>query len=119
MITPTMLQILQHALGTDKYGRGGQYRSHFVTGAGSTDHAACMLAVEHGLMTRHGGNALSGGDDIFIVTRAGVDYVSRNSPAPPPEPKLTRSQKRYRAFLNADTGLSFAEWLGVPRRAWR
>lgn len=30
---------------------------------------------------------------------------------------MTRSQKRYARFLDADSGLSFAEWLGVGRRA--
>ncbi|WP_213034168.1 hypothetical protein [Acinetobacter sp. ANC 3813] len=28
---------------------------------------------------------------------------------------LTAGQKRYQEFLNADSGLSFAEWLGVDK----
>ncbi|MET3652510.1 hypothetical protein [Dyella japonica] len=108
-----LLQILQHSLGVDQFGRGSQYRNHFVTGEGSQDHRACMELVAKGLMTRRLGNALSGGDDVFFVTATGIDYVAVNSPAPPPTPKLTRSQKRYQAFLRADTGLSFAEWIGV------
>jgi len=28
-----------------------------------------------------------------------------------PVPKITRSQRRYRDFLNADSGLTFIEWL--------
>jgi hypothetical protein len=35
----------------------------------------------------------------------------------PPIKKLTRSQKRYREFIDADYGYSFAEWLGIsPKR---
>ena len=42
------------------------------------------------------------------VTEAGKQAVRDESPPPP---KLTRSQKRYRRFLNADTGRPFREWL--------
>jgi hypothetical protein len=27
--------------------------------------------------------------------------------------QMTRSQKRYQEFLNADTGVTFAEWIGI------
>lgn len=64
-------------------------------------------------MTERSGNALSGGDSVFFVTPNGIDFVALNSPVRPPAPKLTRSQKRYQAWLDADCGLSFAEWLGV------
>lgn len=107
------LQILQHSLGLDQYGEGRQYRNHFCTGPGSTDFDDCRALVADGLMTERSGNALSGGDSVFHVTPKGIDYVALNSSKRPPEPKLTRSQKRYRAWLNADCGLSFAEWLGV------
>lgn len=107
------LHILQHSLGLDKYGDGSQYRNHFVTGPGSRDFDDCRALVADGLMTERAGNALSGGDSVFFVTPKGTDFVALNSPAKPPAPKLTRSQKRYRAWLDADCGLSFAEWLGV------
>lgn len=61
--------ILQHSLGLSS---GRQYRNHFCTGPGSTDYDDCMALVEQGLMTRRAGNALSGGDDIFYVTEAGI-----------------------------------------------
>jgi hypothetical protein len=108
-----VLGILQHALGVDQYGRGRRYRSHFVTGEGSTDYPSCMEAVERGLMTRHDGSQMTGGDFLFTVTRAGDRFVTENSPAPP---KLTRSQKRYREWLNADCGGTFAEWIGTGRK---
>ncbi|TPG50705.1 hypothetical protein EAH75_04505 [Rhodanobacter glycinis] len=113
------LHILQHALGVDKYGQGDQYRNHFVTGEGSIDHPVCMRLVDAGLMTRTCGHTLTGGDDLFRVTPAGIEYVALHSPAPQPEPKLTQSQKRYREWLRADPGYSFAEWIGVPREGRR
>lgn len=107
------LDILQHSLGVDQYGRGRQYRNHFVTGAGTTDFPHCMALVEAGLMTRRPGTAISGWDDVFTVTRAGVRAVAEHSPTPP---KLTRSQRRYQEFLDADCGLKFGEWLRATSR---
>ena len=110
------LHILQHALGVDQYGQGRCSRNHFVTGEGSADFGHCLQLVEAGLVTRTPGNANTGWDDLFCATPAGIDYVAGHSPAPP---KLTRSQKRYLEFLNADSGLSFAEWIGVARKELR
>jgi hypothetical protein len=36
-----------------------------------------------------------------------------------PEPKLTRSQQRYRAFLDADSGETFIDWLRSISRSQR
>lgn len=102
------LQILQHSLGLDQHSRGQAYRNHFVTGEGSADHPHCMALVDQGLMTRSEGNALSGGDDVFCVTADGRAAVREHSPPPP---KLTRSQKRYRAYLHSESNWSFGEWL--------
>ncbi|MEY2151150.1 hypothetical protein AB7849_09545 [Rhodanobacter sp. 115] len=110
------LHILQHSLGVDRYGQGKQYRNHFVTGKGSKDFDGCMALVDAGLMTRRPGNAITGGDDFFHVTPEGVDFVALQSPA---APKLTRSQRRYQEWLDADCGCSFAEWIGVPRSGRR
>ena len=102
------LHILQHSLGLDQYGQGKRYRNHFCTGPGSFDYTTCRDLVAAGFMEERSGNDLTGGDSLFIVTVAGVEFVERHSP---PSPKLTRSQKRYRAWLRADSGLSFSEWL--------
>lgn len=91
------LRVLQHALGTDKFGRGTMYRRHFVTGEGSLDHPTCMEAVERGLMTRHPGNALTGGDDTFLVTEAGKQFVRDHSPKVDAK---QRARDRYSRFLN-------------------
>jgi hypothetical protein len=107
-MTGAQLHILQHALGVDQYGRGRQYRCHFVTGEGSDDHADCVALTEAGLMTRRAGNALTGDMDAFFVTDDGRAYVVEHSPAPP---KLTRGQQRYSAYLDAESHLSFGDWL--------
>lgn len=103
------LHILQHSLGVDQFGQGNQYRNRFVTGAGSDDYDDCMELVVAGLMVRRDGASLPfGGMDLFHVTDAGKAFVAEHSPKPP---KLTASAKRYRAYLDADCGLSFGEWL--------
>lgn len=104
------LDILQHALGLDQYGQGRQYRNHFVACEGDEYYQRCMSMVEAGLMVRHGPSPLYGGSShyCFVVTDDGKKLVREHSPPPP---KLTRSQKRYRAYLDADTSVTFGEWL--------
>jgi hypothetical protein len=103
------LHILQHSLGVDQFGQGDQYRNHFVTGEDSVDYDNCMALVSDGLMRRRDGAGLPfGGDHLFHVTDAGKKFVAEYSPKPP---KLTASQKRYQAYLDADSNMSFGEWL--------
>lgn len=40
----------------------------------------------------------------------GVTYLGMGTPR-----RLTRSQQRYHDFLHADSGHSFAEWMGFKR----
>lgn len=109
------LHLLQHSLGVDQYGRGDQYRSHFVTGEGSDDHPTCVAAVTAGLMEcRRARYEPYGGMDVFVVTDAGRAYVAEHSP---PAPKLTRSQRSYQDWLDADSSLSFIDWLKSRARA--
>jgi hypothetical protein len=112
------LRILQHSLGRDQYGQPNpanpDYRNYFVASPGHHDWATLLQAVTDGLMTRSKGNAISGGGDIFSVTEAGKAYIAEHSPKPP---KLTRAQKRYQAWLDADCGLTFAEYNGWRCRA--
>lgn len=105
------LHILQHSLGVDQYGQGEQYRNRFVTGPGSVDHPICMELVGKGLMTRRVAPEGYGGMDFFYVTEAGRQFVADNSPSPP---RLTKAQRRYRAYLNSETSLSFIDWM----RTW-
>jgi hypothetical protein len=108
-----LLHILQHALGRNEYGKSqrGDYRNHVCAGDGSADFVTCRDAVARGLMREHASREISGGDHIFTVTDAGKTYIAANSP---PEPRLTRGQRRYREWVAADCGITFGEWLRGP-----
>jgi hypothetical protein len=113
------LHILQHALGLDQYGQGSQYRNYFVTDEGTTDYPVCMDLLGAGLMRLHPMNkALTGGGKCFVVTPGGIDFIALHSPKAPPEQKLTRSQKNYRAYLKSNCDFSFGEWMRFPKKAW-
>lgn len=103
-----LLHILQHSLGVDHHGRGDQYRNHFVTGPGSVDWNTCQQAVSDGLMSVRESALLPSDSRCFHVTDAGKTYVTQHSPLPP---KLTRSQRRYRKWLDADCSMSFGQFI--------
>lgn len=104
-LTARQLEILQHALGWDKYGQGHSTRNHYC--AGYNDEPACRELVELGYMKQHETPSWLPYFNCS-VTPEGRRVASEQSPKPP---KLTRSQKRYRCFLRHDSGLSFREWL--------
>lgn len=104
MLTPEQLQILQHALGVDKFGRGPMYRNHFCAGAG--DEPICRELVQLGLMETFERKWLPYYN--CTVTEAGKRAMLRNSPKPP---KLSRSEKRYREWLRVGDLISFGDWL--------
>ena len=113
------LHIMQHAIGVDQYGRGEQYRNHFVTGEDSIDWPICNALVERGLMTVRRKHHLSGGSDCFWLTDAGKQFVADNSPKPP---KLSRGKERYQRYLEYGDGFDnfrhFLKWDGDPERSW-
>lgn len=109
------LHILQHSLGLDQYGEGNAFRNHFV--AGGRDLDVCRELASVGLMNERAGSELSGGSPVFMVTPQGIDFVALQSPARPSQPRLSRSQKNYQAYLAAGCSLSFCEWMGFPKRA--
>lgn len=108
-MTPPQLQILQHALGVDQYGRGKQYRDHFA--AGGEDVHTCTELISLGYIRQVATTAVFQ-DFNCRVTEEGKAAMLRESPKPP---KLTRSQQRYRKFLDEDCGESFRTWLGWRR----
>ena len=105
-MTSQQLEIIQHALGANKYGRRPRgSRNYFC--AGLKDEPDCRELVAMGYMQEHRRT------QVFpyyncSVTGEGINAMLRESPVPP---KLTRSQKRYQRFLDADSGMSFREWL--------
>lgn len=106
------LSILQHTLGLDAHGRGRAYRNSYVVGPGCDGYERCRELVELGLMVEHRGSELSGGSPVFRATAAGEAWVRSESPPPP---RLTRSQQRYRRYLDADSSFKFGEWLKLER----
>ena len=106
------LHILQHALGLDDFGQGSPYRNHFVSGPDCDNWALCMAHVEARRMVRHEPRAIFGGPGhyCFVVTDAGREFVRERSPKPP---KLSRSKRRYRQWLEEDSSLPFGKWLNA------
>ena len=104
-LSSKQLDILQHSLGADRFGHGGGNRNHFC--AGASDEPTCRELVALGYMREHVTT------EVFpyyncSVTDAGKAAMLAASPGPP---KLTRSQHKYRRFLEADSGMRFGEWL--------
>lgn len=122
-MTPEQLHILQHSLGADKYGcnqdgiRGGKfYRDYYCAGLDNDDVIGDILyLVSQGWM-RAGHKLNEGRDQYFFVTQLGITAMLNASPT---GPKLTRDQKRYRDFLNADCDYSFGEYLKYLHRCKR
>ena len=90
-LTKRQLEILQHALGVDEYGRLPEgftdySRNYFC--AGPDDEQMCRQLVEMGYMKTF---------QNCIVTLEGMKAVREDSPKPP---KSTRSQQRYQQFLD-------------------
>ena len=106
------IEILQHSLGLDRYGRGSMYRNHYV--AGGEDAAICRRLVAVGMMLEGRATPLTGGDPLFFVSMEGKHVAVAQAEILPPAPKLSRSQRRYRQWVHADCGLSFREWLKTP-----
>ena len=111
-MTTDQLQILQHALGLDRFGLGEAYRNHYVGGADK-----CRPLVELGYMLEMKPRGISGGEVWFIVTPEGKKAVKDESPKPK---RMTRSQQRfsdYRDFADA-YDCTFKEFLQVSKTDW-
>ena len=111
-LTKEQLHILQHALGLDEYGQGKPYRNFFC--AGGADEDTCKALVDAGLMKQHQRTEVYPYYNCS-VTDAGKLAVQEQSPKPP---KLTRSQQRYRHYLDwadAHDG-TFKEYLAEMKR---
>jgi len=109
-MTPEQLQILQHTLGADQYGRRvreNSERNRFVTEAMCRDGLVCQSLVALGFMEDCGYRDLFNGN-CYVATIAGAEAMRKASPAPS---KKTRGELRYEEFLREDCGEPFGEWL--------
>jgi hypothetical protein len=108
ILTPDQLHVLQHSLGVDKHGRGEHYRNRYVCDAGNP---VIGSLVASGLMEDWGAKSIASGMHWYVVTDDGKRAMFAQSPPPP---KLTRSQQRWKRFVESgalDCGWSFPEWL--------
>jgi hypothetical protein len=117
LLTARQLEILQHALGVDEYGRSpkganlsydGFCRNFFC--AGGKDEDICRELVEMGYMRQRATTEVYPYFNCS-VTDAGQKAMREESPKPP---KLTPGQKRYKEWLEvADCfpDWSFGDWL--------
>lgn len=113
-MTTDQLRILQHALGANRYGQIARdvERNHYVGGKDE-----CRPLVVMGYMTEHKAREITGGDPWFTVTDAGRKAMREESPLPP---KLTRSQQRYREYLDFSDAFecTFKEFLRIQKTDW-
>jgi len=109
-MTARQLEILQHSLGVDQYGQTPKgftpYTRNYFS-AGVRDEPICRELVALGYMTHHGTNDIYSSFNCS-VTEAGKKAMRDESPKPP---KLSRSKLRYMAWLDADCGMTFKEWI--------
>lgn len=116
ILTSNQLDILQHSLSCDQYGQsahqgrdendgcGIYFRNRYV----SDPDIDLSILVAAGYLEDRGAIQVYGDMHYYVVTREGMVAMREQSPKPP---KLTRAQKRYRKFLDADCGMEFGEWL--------
>jgi hypothetical protein len=118
-MTPRQLEILQHSLGTDKYGLTPKgyhpyTRNHFC--AGGDDEVTCRELVAMGYMVQHERRA----DLPYFncsVTKDGMKAMHAASEKPP---KISRSAKRfeeYRSYADA-FDCTFRQWLDIRKTDW-
>jgi hypothetical protein len=89
-LTAAQLQILQHSLGVDEYGRGEMYRNSFC--AGGKDEDVCRELIALGYMQQHQTTEMYPYFNCS-VTDSGKAAMRAESPKPP---KLTRGQRLNR-----------------------
>ena len=70
------IELARHALGLPNR-RRQTYRNHFVTGEGAEDHARWTEMAASGWAVRRKGGPLTGGDDLFMLTRTGAQLALR------------------------------------------
>ena len=108
--TPATLQqieLLHHTLGL-RPDRREPFRNYFVAGPGHHDMAGLEALERLGLMGRHRAPSFCDPSDVvFYTTDKGQALALEMLPEPPPPPK----HSQHREWIDADSSLSFSEWL--------
>lgn len=69
-------ELIRHCVGFDRRHKT-TYRNHFVVGPGDDDYETWMGLVKRGLAHHRDGNAISGGMDVFWVSRETAEAVRK------------------------------------------
>ncbi|CAM5998730.1 unnamed protein product [Sphagnum balticum] len=116
---PRQLEILQHALGVDKYGltpKGFTLYTRNRFCAGVADEPDCRELVAIGYMVQHETTDWLPYFNCSVTTE-GMKAMHKASPAPP---KVSRSAKRfeeYKSFSDA-FDCTFRQWLDIRQTDW-
>lgn len=97
------LHILRHSLGLKDDCAGREYRNYYAV---EPDDPECLALVAKGDMERSACE-IPGGLVYYRVTAQGRRRAYEGVVLP----TQTRSQKRYKQFLEADSGMTFKQWL--------
>jgi hypothetical protein len=100
-------QVLFHTLGLD-YG-DTCFRNSFLAGDGHHDQVHIEGLLRKGLFET--GKVANGGTYYYATLQA--SFMAKELKASR-EPKLTRSQARYRQYLKCDSSMAFFEWITHP-----
>lgn len=101
-ISQAGIELMQHALGINQQNRK-PYRNYFLS-SGRNEEWDDL--IKNGLAISNSAPKGFCGDIYYQVTDNGIKLAISKLPA---QKKLTR----YGEFLNADSCLSFSEWLGI------
>jgi len=112
---PEYLEILQHALGADKYGqlpKHGENRNFY----GTDDSTECTELVALGYMVELQARSWLP-ETTYRVTDEGRKAMQEASPKPP---KVSRSAKRFEEYRNYSdcNDCTFREWLDIRKTDW-
>lgn len=109
-ISQSSVELMQHALGINERNRE-PYRNYFLS---SHEDNEWEELVSKGLATSYPAPNGVCGDIYYQVTDEGKDVAISQLPEP-------KKQTKYDEYLDADTCITFAEWLGIklPEYEWR
>ncbi|MEN3755150.1 hypothetical protein ABC733_28380 [Mangrovibacter sp. SLW1] len=99
----TGIELMQHALGINERNRE-PYRNYFLAGDGHADNSQWQGLVTEGLATSRPSPDFCGGGVLYHVTDKGKALAISALPEP-------KKKTRYEEYLDADSCLSFSEWL--------
>nr|ELR5041426.1 hypothetical protein [Providencia stuartii]ELR5082488.1 hypothetical protein [Providencia stuartii] len=109
-ISQAGIELMQHALGINEYTRK-PYRNYFLS---SGKNEEWDNLVKNGLAVSNKAPQGFCGDIYYQVTDKGKNVAIAKLPEP-------KKPTKYDEYLDADTCITFAEWLGIklPEYEWR